>query len=118
MYRTERTHSIFNWERLDDRIKAKEMVRTIEDKKRLLQLIMDRNPHLHYSWETADDYIGMFKSAAEDNAARMEEHMIDQLELRNTGWTFDPRAEYYNPYFNLTKEQFDVLCNEMNKLYK
>lgn len=117
-YRTDRTHSIFNWERLEDRIKAKEEVKSLEDKKKLLQRILDRNPHLRYSWETADDYIWLFKSAAPDNAARMEAHMIDLLELHNTGWTFDTNAEYYNPYYNLTFEQFQLLSNEMNKMYK
>ena len=105
------------WVRNENKIYAGDMIKTMEDKERLLQLIMDMNPHLHYSWETAKDYVNIFKTAAPDNAARMEEHMINQLELINTGWTFEP-AMYYNPYWKMTKEEFDEYSREMNKMYK
>lgn len=116
-YRTNMTVSIFNYDSLEGYVSSDKLIGTIEEKKELLQKIMDVNPHLHFSWETADDYIGMFKTAAPDNAARMEAHMINILEHVNTCWTFS-EAMYYNPYYKFTKEEFDAYSDEMNKLYK
>ena len=92
------------------------MISTMEDKRRLLQEVMDINPHLHYSWETAEDYLNMFKETAPDSSARMEAHMIDLLELRNASWTFS-NAEYYNPYWKMSKKEFEGYSNEMNKIF-
>ena len=105
------------WVRNENKIYASDMIETEEDKERLLQLIMDINPHLHYSWETAEDYLHMFDTAQPDNAARMEIHMINLLELRNTGWTFS-KAKYYNPYWRMTREEFEEYSKEINKIYK
>lgn len=104
------------WVRNEKKIYASDMIATMDDKRRLLQMIMDKNPHLHYSWETADNYLWWFETAQPDNAARMEIHMINILELRNTGWTFS-EAKYYNPYWKMTKEEFDAYAEEMNKIY-
>lgn len=115
-YRTNMTTSLFDWDKDEDNIKASEMIVTMEDKRNLLQRIMDKNPHLHFSWETADDYMWWFETAQPDNAARMEMHMINILELRNTGWTFS-KAMYYNPYWKMTKEQYTAYSDEINKAY-
>ena len=119
-YICEMTHSIFDWDTKDkEKLKrvyeeAGRMIITMEDKEWLLQKIMDANPHLHYLWETAKDYVGMFATAVPDNASIMECHMLKMLELRNSCWTFS-NAEGYNPYWKWTKEQFDAYSAEMNK---
>lgn len=116
-YKTELTHSIFNIDTEKGMVEANKMVCTSEDRKALLQKIMDANPHLHFSWETADDYIGLFKNCYPDLALRVESSMISTLEMVNSGWTFS-EANGYNPYWNYTKEQYDLYKSEMNKLYK
>lgn len=106
-----------NWVPKEGVFYDKTPIDTRKDKVRLLQAILDANPHLHYSWETAEDYMWDLESAAPDIAARMQEHMIDMLELINTGWTFD-EAEYYNPYWQMTKEEFGEYSEKMNREFK
>ena len=99
------------------RSKEEEFEKNRENEIEMLERVFKANPHLKFKWETAEDYLYVFDYVPSGISWEWAEmYVVDELELRNSCWPFN-KAEYYNPYWNMTKEEVMELSKEMEAVY-
>lgn len=89
----------------------------MQTKRKLLQRMMNLNPWMHYSWETVDDYLWAINGLHDGYAAEIEEEIFETIALRNSGWTFEENIKGWNPYWKMTKTEFEEFSRIMNEMY-
>lgn len=89
----------------------------MQTKRKLLQRMMNLNPWMHYSWETVDDYLWAINGLHDGYAAEIEEEIFETISLRNSGWTFEENIKGLNPYWKMTKTEFEEFSKIMNEMY-
>lgn len=97
----------------------KMFVPTKENRIQLLEEIFKVNPHYKFKWRTAEDYLDCTSFFNENEVYSIEyaeELVIEMMELHNACWPFS-KAEYYNPYYEMEKEEFEKLAKETEEMY-
>lgn len=90
---------------------------TEENRMAMIKRILDCNPHYKFKWETPLDYLWAVPTCSDITWWEAEYITIMSLEESMAIWPFSP-AEYYNPYWMLSKDEFLHLSKEIEDKFE